>query len=253
MDVGEEESRTYAARNDEPADDAIPNPPKIHRFDLQVEDLGFETPPPCKTSMKFFEGSGRWSVFVLTETAKLEAVIDWLKEHTAPTSVQVSSNLAPRVARLEYDVLPERLSDLLSTNRVQNLCMFSEGLATVLAQGRPEAVEPVVPRRSVRDPVSLQGRYPHEAVDPVKTNLTNRQKQALSLAVAMGYYEVPHHVGLREIAGKMDMGLGSLSELLRRAEATVIRKHVDSLVEAEWEGVKTQVENIKSGKVIKRD
>lgn len=212
-----------------------------------MEELGFSCVPPCKTSMKFLENSGRWTVFALTETARLPVVVDWLKDQFTPTSVQVSPGIAPRVVRVELDRLPEKLARLLTTNRVQNVCLFSEGIATVLFQDAHDASNTLPPkarREPAEEPVVKPQSLKRLQIQGTKT-VSNRQNQALSLAVAMGYYQVPHHVGLREIADQMGMSLGAFSELIRRAEATVIRAQVNHTLEADWEEVKTQVESMR--------
>ena len=44
----------------------------------------------------------------------------------------------------------------------------------------------------------------------------------------MGYYEIPHRVDLRTLATAAGVSLGSVSELLRRAEASILTHYVDS-------------------------
>ncbi|MFA5944017.1 MAG: helix-turn-helix domain-containing protein, partial [Candidatus Thermoplasmatota archaeon] len=58
--------------------------------------------------------------------------------------------------------------------------------------------------------------------------ISRRQFEALSTAVAMGYYEIPHRIDLRALAKTTGVSLGSISELLRRAEATILTHYVDS-------------------------
>ncbi len=238
--MGVEKSEPFSDKESviEGPEDVLAAHTRIRRFNVPLQDLGFGSPPPCKTNMKFFEASGRWSVFVLTESGSLQDVIQWTRIHCPPASVQVAPGIAPRVARLEFDVLPERLSRLLGTSCVHNLCMFQEGIATVLTRDTPDTVNSFL--RALQDPEP----DPLQDHKPDKSTLTKRQNQALSLAVAMGYYQVPHHVGLREIATKLDMSVGALSELIRRAEATVIRTHIQTSTEAEWGRARSQVETI---------
>jgi hypothetical protein len=46
--------------------------------------------------------------------------------------------------------------------------------------------------------------------------------------VQMGYYDIPHRLDLRQLAKQTGISLGSLSELLRRAEAAILTHYVDS-------------------------
>jgi hypothetical protein len=58
--------------------------------------------------------------------------------------------------------------------------------------------------------------------------LTAAQWQALKLAVANGYYEMPHAVRLRDLAQKLSRSVGATSDLLRRAEAAALMMMADS-------------------------
>src|SRR6185369_14839445 len=58
--------------------------------------------------------------------------------------------------------------------------------------------------------------------------LSRRQFEALSSAVALGYYEIPHRLDLRDLAARTGISLGSVSELLRRAEGLVLTRYVDA-------------------------
>jgi hypothetical protein len=44
----------------------------------------------------------------------------------------------------------------------------------------------------------------------------------------MGYYEIPHRIDLRALAKATGVSLGSVSELLRRAEGAILTHYVDS-------------------------
>ncbi|MGQ0536813.1 MAG: helix-turn-helix domain-containing protein [Methanobacteriota archaeon] len=61
---------------------------------------------------------------------------------------------------------------------------------------------------------------------PASPRLTPRQRIALLAAVRAGYYEIPRRVTLRDLAGEMTMSATALSELLRRAEATLVLAYV---------------------------
>ncbi len=52
--------------------------------------------------------------------------------------------------------------------------------------------------------------------------LTKRQSEALSLAGAMGYYEMPKSTSLQKIADKMDISEAAAGELLRKAERRLL-------------------------------
>lgn len=58
--------------------------------------------------------------------------------------------------------------------------------------------------------------------------LTDRQREAVATAIDAGYYDVPRGGGVRDVADRLDCAPSTASNLLRRAEGTVMR---DSLAE----------------------
>ncbi len=63
------------------------------------------------------------------------------------------------------------------------------------------------------------GDYEQSSGAPVK--LTAKQQEALSLALAQGYYKWPKKVGLDDLAAMQNISRRSFQERLRRAEANV--------------------------------
>lgn len=53
--------------------------------------------------------------------------------------------------------------------------------------------------------------------------LTEKQREAVEIAVARGYYETPRQGELEEIAEELDISVSAASERLNRAEARLIR------------------------------
>lgn len=53
--------------------------------------------------------------------------------------------------------------------------------------------------------------------------LTDRQRRALTVAVALGYYAVPRTGAVADVAAELDCATSTAGELLRKAEAAVIR------------------------------
>jgi predicted DNA binding protein len=58
--------------------------------------------------------------------------------------------------------------------------------------------------------------------DSVPYGLTERQYEALSLALSRGYYEQPRQTTAQELADELDITQPSLSDLLNRAESQLI-------------------------------
>lgn len=85
---------------------------------------------------------------------------------------------------------------------------------------------------SLPDPVEVEvkevGTY--ERNRGLAGSITRRQREAVRTAVDLGYYEVPRHAELDEVAAALDCADSTASELLRRAEASVL----STLVERHW-------------------
>jgi len=58
-------------------------------------------------------------------------------------------------------------------------------------------------------------------------SLTDRQREALAVARAVGYYEVPRTGGIEAVADELDCAVSTASTLLRRAEATLVNHAFD--------------------------
>ncbi|UPW00679.1 helix-turn-helix domain-containing protein [Halorussus gelatinilyticus] len=60
----------------------------------------------------------------------------------------------------------------------------------------------------------------------VAGGLTDRQFEAASVAARLGYYEVPREASLADVADELDCAESTASNLLRKAEASVMRRIV---------------------------
>lgn len=59
-------------------------------------------------------------------------------------------------------------------------------------------------------------------------DLTDRQQAALDAAVEVGYYEVPREGSVADVARELDCSTSTAGELVRKAEAAVIRNYTDA-------------------------
>lgn len=57
---------------------------------------------------------------------------------------------------------------------------------------------------------------------------TDRQREAVSTAVAVGYYDIPRTGTVADIAAEMDCSTSTAGELLRKAESAIVRSAIDS-------------------------
>lgn len=73
--------------------------------------------------------------------------------------------------------------------------------------------------------VESTGEY-HPEMETVFATLTDRQREILATAIRLGYYEDPRRAAQQDIAEAMDIASGTVSEHLRRIEATVFSESV---------------------------
>lgn len=66
-----------------------------------------------------------------------------------------------------------------------------------------------------------------EALDRVAETLTEKQYELLSAALEGGYFDVPRGTSLEELGTKFDVSQQSTSEMMRRAQRTIVAAAVD--------------------------
>lgn len=74
---------------------------------------------------------------------------------------------------------------------------------------------------------------PASSDDRSSDGLTDRQREALTLAITRGYYESPRQVTAEELAQELGISQPSLSSLLRRGERQLIASSLGSQVQLE--------------------
>lgn len=75
--------------------------------------------------------------------------------------------------------------------------------------------------------LTIERVHEFERADP-PARLTDRQRAALDAAVSAGYYEVPREGTIADIAAVLDCSTSTAGELVRKAEASVIRGYVET-------------------------
>ncbi|HUR69427.1 MAG TPA: helix-turn-helix domain-containing protein [Candidatus Thermoplasmatota archaeon] len=199
------------------------------RVDLPGSVLGF-TIPPCNVHLTFLPVGDHWLLVALSAPGKPAQVARWLRPYTRG-EINVDPGLSPRILRARFDVLPVAWAKMLADVLVLFLELTPEGSASVFVEDSQERVDRFVEALQVDEQV--RQRHVDQSQDRVK--LTPRQLEVLALAVALGYYETPHKLNLREIAEKLKLSVGGVSELLRRGESLIITNYVDSLSRSRWQ------------------
>ncbi len=200
------------------------------RMDLSCAAVGL-VPPPGHVSLKFRPIKDRWRVVALTTPDKVIAVAQWLQTYH-PVSVQMGPGLAPKVVRAEFAVLPERWANVVSSVRLHHIECSPTGIASLFIAGTKDQVDYLLAQGS---PDETQIRTRSSMVQHNHVKIRPRQLEAVRTAVAMGYYEIPHRLDLRELAAKMGLSLGSFSELLRRGESAIVNGFADAMAASQWE------------------
>lgn len=74
--------------------------------------------------------------------------------------------------------------------------------------------------------ITTIGQFPCATVDRSR-QLTNRQREVIETAVAMGYYEQPRQITHQDIADELRCGLSTVTEHLQKAEDKLVRSAIN--------------------------
>ncbi|HUR62399.1 MAG TPA: helix-turn-helix domain-containing protein [Candidatus Thermoplasmatota archaeon] len=152
----------------------------------------------------------------------------WLKPYAL--AVKVAPGIAPKVVSGMSTALPSVWEQAANVVTVHHLDLEQGGYASLFVEGERAEVQKLI--CSLGDAVPAS-RPTHRVRCRVVRSywdepaVTRRQHQVLASAVAAGYYEIPHCLDMRELAIRLGLSLGSVSELLRRAERGVIESYID--------------------------
>ncbi len=189
----------------------------MYRIDISCAVLGIEA-PPCPITGWVVRTNALWSVLAQTPAGRAAHVARWVTTF-APAQVYIEQGLAPTSLWIRFEEPFQVLNRLLDGLVVKRLEMTPAGTATAFISGPPDRagrlatmVSQASPQLTMREAIQVAPEAP----------LTRRQREALSLAVALGYYEVPRRANLHEVAERMGMSAGAASELLRRGERILI-------------------------------
>lgn len=78
--------------------------------------------------------------------------------------------------------------------------------------------------------ITTIGQFPCAAEDRSR-QLTNRQREVIETAVAMGYYEQPRQITHQDIADELRCGLSTVTEHLQKAEDKLVRSAINDEVQ----------------------
>lgn len=92
--------------------------------------------------------------------------------------------------------------------------------------GHPDDLGAVV--EATPEGIDLRVRRVGGALPGGPSPLTERQREALSAARELGYYEVPRRNGVEAVADELDCAVSTASGLLRRGEARLVGRAIGS-------------------------
>lgn len=106
--------------------------------------------------------------------------------------------------------------------------VYRDGNVYGRAVGDPEALQRALadPPDAVDVQVDEVGEFRARVEDPART-LSDRQREALSVALALGYYDQPRGATHEDVAAELGCAPPTASEHLQKAEAKVIRAVMD--------------------------
>jgi hypothetical protein len=192
------------------------------RVHAQAADLGF-TPPPLSLRVKVVKAGGSASLFVQSvPPGPVGRALEWL-EPFAPIRIEFGPN---HVLRADFDPLPHEWRRAFGGVDLDLLLLSPDGAAVASVVG---------PRAAIARFAAALERHSHRLdvrhlapAKPTPGLLTPPQEAAIRAAVQHGYYDIPRPINLRDLAAKLGVRSGSLSERLRRAEGRIIRQYAAS-------------------------
>lgn len=190
------------------------------RFIARASDLGFFT-PPIALHVKLLEGPGLGSLLLRAAPPdRVAHAAEWV-ESFGPLRIEFGTR---NVLRADFDVLPPTWVHVFHGVTLDMMHLTAEGEATVAVTGSRLGVAAFAGRLQ-RPDHALDVRHVGSAA-PAAPFLTASQDEAIRVAVASGYYDIPRLLNLHELGSKLGVTAASLSERLRRAEGRIIRQYV---------------------------
>lgn len=176
--------------------------------------------PPTELHLTVLKHFATWVILARGHHGHVEQWRDWASRIATPRTPPVVTSVAAGSAlvRATYDRLPLPLEQMLGATHVERMTLAPDGLLMIVSQGPPRQLELFLE--------GLSGRGPPPRTWP---RLTDRQSEALSKAFEGGYYQMPRRQNLRALAKEMGTSATALSEMLRRAEARLVERYVESL------------------------
>ena len=207
-------------------DSAIIHP--MHEFVAEHDEYGPYrllqwNPAVGETNTMIFYAEGPTDPYA----AALEAVDTILEHEIVPTG----GNAFYLYVRERLDTEAQRLTDAFTHGSLvvmppieyrsdRTIGLTVVGTATALQRALDEAPA------GVDVDVQRIGQYDAGRME-VKSSLSERQSEAATVALELGYYETPREATVADVADRLGCAPGTAAEHLRKAEAALVRRAVD--------------------------
>ena len=204
---------------------------KAPRVSHWLQELGTRWRAEVEVRVCRPSGNGRGTLLQLLEitasAGSMPDIVRFLREHAGTRRVSVSTLAPPRLLVRLTQRLPALCRSVFEMGAICATCPFlppdpsrsdtSPGEETswsLLVPGDPpvaNVLQSLERAGAALPPLVRVGRYHARDV------LTPRQEHALSLAVRLGYYEVPRRARLADVAHGLGVSRAAAMEILRRA------------------------------------
>lgn len=152
---------------------------------------------------------------------RAQAAARWV-QGVADAEVEVEGGLAPTTVRFRFTVPPPGWAPLQDAAGLRRLDVHPEGICSLFLDAAPGQAQLLADELGWLEPPRVR-----QVADAPGSQLTHRQQRALSLAVSLGYYEIPRRIDLGGLASRIGVSSSALSELLRRAESALVMDYCD--------------------------
>jgi len=174
-----------------------------------------------------WHSDGSYTLLYRLETAQTGRLREALDDHPDVKRYELVAEGSQVYAFLHVGER-EALSELLSIAEEHALLLdppfrFTSQGVRVMVAGEEGALQSAFAEAADRIAVDVEwtGGYTPEHSSALN-RLTERQREALTTAYELGYYEKPRNVSFEEVAAELDCASSTANELLRRAEATIV-------------------------------
>ena len=194
---------------------------------IRAAGIGLAVPPPAEALLRFSANLRGWELHVRALDGKVDRLLMWA--HAASIGTPHGSPISfegPSI-RLTVPTLHAGLAAVAQRARVEGVLLRPDGNAHAFVEGPRTAVQWIARELGPSAPGRETVRYLHPFARPeLRPLLTLRQDWALKAAAEAGFYTVPRTQHLRTIAAGLHISSAALSELLRRAEANLVRSYI---------------------------